>query len=132
FSHSYMIDFKSKEGFIEELRKTSQLVSAITGKQMNLFRPPYGVTTPNLAAASKDLNYDLIGWNIRSLDTTGDSVKTITERVFKKIRPGAVILFHDTSEKTLEVLKQTLNFVKDNGFIVVSTEELLKVRAYKE
>ena len=130
FSHSFFIDFKSKTGFMFELDATSDLVYNIIKKRMKFFRPPYGVTTPNLAKASKALNYDIIGWNIRSLDTTKDTEKKIAQRVVSQIKPGAIILFHDTSSKTIEVLKQTLNFAKENGFKIVSVEELLKIKAY--
>ncbi len=130
FSHSFFIDFKSKAGFIDELNSTSDAIYDIIKKRMKLFRPPYGVTTPNIARASKALNYQVIGWNIRSLDTTNDTEEKIAKRVISQIKPGAVILFHDTSEKTAQVLKQTLNFAKENGFKIVSTEELLGVQAY--
>jgi len=130
FSHSFFIDFKSKTGFMYELDATSDLVYNIIQKRMKFFRPPYGVTTPHLARASKALNYDIIGWNIRSLDTTNDTEERIANRVISQIKPGAIVLFHDTSEKTVQVLKQTLNFAKENGFKIVSVEELLKLKAY--
>ncbi len=130
FSHSFFIDFKSKTGFMYELDATSDLVYNIINKRMKFFRPPYGVTTPNLAKATQVLNYDIIGWNIRSLDTTNDIEEKIAKRVISQIKPGAIILFHDTSEKTIEVLKQTLNFAKDNGFKIVSIEELIEIKAY--
>lgn len=126
FSHSFFIDFKSKAGFINELNQTSDLIYKITGKKMKWFRPPYGVTTPNLAKAAKALNYDIIGWNLRSLDTTGDSEEVIIKRIKENMKPGSVILFHDTSAKSVTVLKQTLNFAKENGFKIVSAEQLLK------
>jgi peptidoglycan/xylan/chitin deacetylase (PgdA/CDA1 family) len=130
WSHSFFIDFKGKNAFREELNSTSDAVHAIIHKRMKFFRPPYGVTTPHLASASKAEDYRIIGWNIRSLDTTSDTEEKISERVISQIKPGAVILFHDTSAKTVAVLKQTLNFAKENGFKIVSTEELLKLKAY--
>jgi len=131
YSHSAYLDFKSLQGLKHELNMTAESVFNVIGKNMKLFRPPFGVTTPNLVKASKALNYNLIGWSIRSLDTTKDSVQTITLRVQKQIKPGAIILFHDTSGKTLEVLKQTLNFAKENGYKIVSVERLLKLEAYE-
>lgn len=130
FSHSFFIDFKGKLGFMFELDATSDLIHEIIGKRTKYFRPPYGVTTPALAAASEALDYSIIGWNIRSLDTTGKTEKEIADRVTSRIKPGSIILFHDTSAKTIGVLKQTLNFAKENGFKIVSTEELLKIQAY--
>jgi peptidoglycan/xylan/chitin deacetylase (PgdA/CDA1 family) len=130
YSHAFLIDFKSKDGFVYELNATSDIIFSIIKKRMNFFRPPYGVTTPNLARASKALKYNIIGWNIRSLDTTKDSEEQITSRVISKIKPGAIILFHDTSDKTIKVVEHTLNFAAKNGFKIVSVESLLKIKAY--
>jgi peptidoglycan-N-acetylglucosamine deacetylase len=126
YSHSFFIDFKNKSGFMDELNRTSDLIHKITAKKIKWFRPPYGVTTPNLARASRELNYDIIGWNIRSMDTTNDSETVILNRIKKQMEAGSIILFHDTSAKTVNVLKQTLNFAKENGFKIVSAEELLQ------
>jgi len=119
------------QGFKNELNQTAERVFKITGKRMKLFRPPYGVTTPNLAKASNALNYIIIGWNIRSFDTTSDTAQIITLRVQSQIKPGAIILFHDTSDKTIQVLKQTLNFAKENGYKITSVGQLLKIKVYE-
>lgn len=131
YTHSFFVDFKGFQGFKNELNQTAESVFKIIGKRMKLFRPPYGVTTPHLVNASNLLNYSIIGWNIRSFDTTSDTAPIITRRVQKQIKPGAIILFHDTSDKTVQVLKQTLNFAKENGYKVVSVEQLLNIKAYE-
>jgi len=131
YTHSFFMDFKNLQGFKDELNQTAESVFNVIGKRMKLFRPPYGVTTPNLAKASNGLDYSIIGWNIRSLDTTADSAQTITRRVQTQIKPGAIILFHDTSDKTIQVLKQTLDFAKENNYKIVSVERLLKIKAYE-
>lgn len=131
FSHSFFIDFKSSAGFKEELNLTADAVYKVTGKRLHFFRPPYGVTTPNLAKASKALNYKVIGWSIRSLDTTKDSEEVIFKRVKEQLKPGAILLFHDTSEKTNKVLRQTLSYAEEKGFRIVGLEHLLKLNAYQ-
>lgn len=131
YTHSFFMDFKSVQGFRNELNQTAESVFKIIGKRMKLFRPPYGVTTPNLAKASTELNYSIIGWSIRSFDTTAASAQIITRRVQAQIKPGAIILFHDKSDKTIQVLKQTFNFAKENGYKIVSVEQLLKIKAYE-
>jgi peptidoglycan-N-acetylglucosamine deacetylase len=131
YTHSFFIDFKSAQVFKHELNQTFECVFKVIGKRMTLFRPPYGVTTPHLAKASKALNYSIIGWNIRSFDTTALSARTITWRIQTQIKPGAIILFHDTSDKTIQILKQTLDFAKDNDYKIVSIEKLLNINAYQ-
>jgi len=131
YSHSFFIDFKNVQGFKDELNQTAELVFSIIGKRMKLFRPPYGVTTPNLVKAAKLLDYRLIGWNIRSFDTTKDSVEVITQRVQSQIKLGAIILLHDTSDKTIQVLEQILIFVQQQGYKIVSIEQLLNINSYE-
>ncbi|MGZ4954408.1 MAG: polysaccharide deacetylase family protein [Methylobacter sp.] len=131
YTHSFYVDFKSLQGFKNELDRTTESVFKVIGKRMKLFRPPYGVTTPNLVKASNSLNYSIIGWTIRSFDTTADTAQTITRRIQTQLKPGSIILFHDTSDKTVQVLKQTLNFAKENGYKIVSIEQLLKIQAYE-
>jgi peptidoglycan/xylan/chitin deacetylase (PgdA/CDA1 family) len=131
FSHSFFIDFKSTVTFKEELNQTADAVYDVTGKRLQFFRPPYGVTTPNLAKAANALNYKIIGWNIRSLDTTKDSEEVILNRVKQQLKPGAIILFHDTSDKTNKVLKQTLAYLKENGFKIVGLGQLLNQHPYQ-
>ncbi len=131
YTHSSYVDFKSRQGFKDELNRTAESVFNVIGKRMKLFRPPYGVTTPSLVKAANSLNYSIIGWSIRSFDTTADTAQVITRRVQTQIKPGAIILFHDTSDKTIQVLKQTLNFAKENGYKIVSVEQLLKIEAYQ-
>ncbi|HET6227728.1 MAG TPA: polysaccharide deacetylase family protein [Bacteroidia bacterium] len=126
FSHSFFIDFKNAKQFKRELNQTDDAVYNVTGTHLSWFRPPYGVTTPHLVKAAKQLHYKIIGWNIRSLDTTKDSEEVIYKRVTSQLKPGAIILFHDSSEKTNAVLKRTLAFAKEHKFKVVPLGKLLK------
>jgi peptidoglycan-N-acetylglucosamine deacetylase len=131
YSHSFFIDFKGEQGFKDEISLTTESVAKVIGKRMLLFRPPYGVTTPNIAKAITDLNCFAIGWSIRSFDTTFNSAQAIAQRVQPQIKSGAIILFHDTSDKTLQALRQTLEFAKNNGYKIVSVDQLLKINAYE-
>jgi peptidoglycan/xylan/chitin deacetylase (PgdA/CDA1 family) len=46
------------------------LIQETTGITTKLFRPPFGVTNPNLRKALTKLNLISIGWNVRSFDTS--------------------------------------------------------------
>ena len=62
---------------------------------------------------------------------TKDSVQIITQRIEKKIKPGAIILLHDTTDKIIQVLEQTLIYTKENDYQIVSLEQLLQIEAYE-
>ena len=53
---------------------------------------------------------------------TKDSVQIITQRIEKKIKPGAIILLHDTNDKIVQVLEQILIFAKENNYKMSSLE----------
>lgn len=106
FSHSIYFDFFSSKKIIDELEKTNQLIKNVTGEDCKIFRPPYGVTNPNISKAVKILNLQIIGWNIRSLDTV-KSKKTVLKRL-QKSKNGDIILFHDTQKQSPEILDEFL------------------------
>ncbi len=111
YSHAYTFDFFSVKKVQKELQKTNEIIEKITGTECTVFRPPYGVTNPNIAKAVKNLNMQAVGWSIRSLDTLGDK-ESIKNRI-KKAKPGDIILFHDTKENTPEILEDFLRLKND-------------------
>jgi peptidoglycan-N-acetylglucosamine deacetylase len=94
FSHHFWFDLFGARKMLGELKQVDDIVHTVTGKRPRLFRPPYGVTNPNLRRAVKRGGYISIGWNIRSLDTVAKSKEQLLQRVLLAVRPGAVLLLH--------------------------------------
>lgn len=130
YTHSKFFDFYGKQRVIEEVQKTDAVVLAITGKKTTLFRPPYGVTNPAIAKAIKQTNHKVIGWNIRSLDTLKTNEDAILKRITKNIKPGSVILLHDTQAITVSVLEQLLLFLQINGYQSITIDAIFNIEAY--
>lgn len=86
-----------------------------------LFRPPYGVTNPNIARAVKSLNLQSIGWNVRSYDTSIKEVEIIKGRVLLQLKPGAIILLHDRLDFMPELLEALIPSIKKKGYQFAST-----------
>ncbi len=132
YSHSNFFDFYPTDRIKNELIKTEELIKQSVGKKVNLFRPPFGVTTPAISSAVKELDYTVVGWNVRSMDTVTRNSEEIFQRVIKKLKPGAVILFHDTRQTSVEVLKKLVAYTKQNGITIVSPDKLLNLKAYED
>lgn len=130
YSHSHFFDFFRKKKLIEELEKTDALLEKFTGNKINLFRPPYGVTNPSIRRALEITNHKVIGWNIRSLDGVVKDEKVLYDRIVKRVAPGGIVLLHDTSQHSVNVLEQLLQFLEKNNYTVVSLEQLLNIKAY--
>ncbi len=130
YSHSKSFGFYGMGKIIEELKRTSAIVKDVSDKQMNLYRPAFGVTNPMIEKAVKQLNILSIGWNVRSLDTTARSEDAVLHRITSKISKGDIVLLHDTSQKTIDVLEQLLLFLEEKNIKSVTVDELLQVEAY--
>jgi len=130
YTHSDFFDFYNKQNVIAEIENTNTTISSIINKEMKLFRPPYGVTNPAITKALKHTKHHVIGWNIRSLDTVKKDEKEILNRITKNIKPGAVILLHDSQEITVRVLEQLLLFLQKNNYQSVTIDTLFNIEAY--
>jgi len=131
YSHSNLYGFLTTGKLIEDLTKNQNLIEQLTGLKMKLFRPPFGVTNPNIAGAVKRLKFVTMGWNIRSYDTVSKQPNRILERITQGMKGGDVVLLHDTSENTVLVLRKLLDFLKTNEFRPVALDELLNTEAYE-
>lgn len=132
YSHSNKIGLFSKAEMISEIERTNEIIFSYSGKKSNYYRPPFGVTNPNIAKALKVTRHKVIGWNIRSLDTKIQSEAKILIRIKKRLSPGSIVLLHDTSEKTVRVLEQLLVILSENQYEAVTVETLLKIPAYEK
>ena len=130
YSHSKFFGFFGTERVFQELIRTKALVKQITGKYPKLFRPAFGVTNPMIEKAVKKSKVQSIGWSIRSLDTTSRAEQTILSRITSKIKKGDIVLLHDTSQKTVNVLERLLLFLEDKNLESVTVDELLELKAY--
>lgn len=131
YSHSGNFGFCSSQKVVDEITKTNKLVEQLSGLKINFFRPPFGVTNPMIAKAVSETKHLVIGWNIRSLDTVYEDENTIFDRVKNKIKPGGIILLHDTSQKSVNVLERLLLFLKSENYSIVAVDELLNISAYE-
>src|SRR5690606_2029924 len=124
-------------GFLSEqvvhngIASTEKIIQQITGKIPNLFRPPFCVTKPNIARAGQETRVEVIGWNVRSLDTVIESEDKILSRILDRFEKGSIILLHDTSTKTLNVLERLLIIMEKKQIQSVTVDELLNIKAYK-
>ena len=126
FSHSNNTGFLSTSKMITEIEKCDEVILKIGNIKTNLYRPPFGVTNPNIAKAIKKTNKKSIGWNVRSLDTVIDDEKKILKKVTKNLKKGSIILLHDTSTKTYNVLVELLLFLEREKYSTFTIDTIIK------
>ncbi len=130
FSHHFWFDMFPAKKMLADMRMMDQAMNSVIGKTPKLFRPPYGVTNPNLKKAIIQGNYIPVGWSMRSMDTVIKDEKKLLNKVISKIKPGAVFLFHDTSNTTVAVLPAIIKHIQANGYEIIRLDKMLNLQAY--
>lgn len=119
FSHAFWFDTWSKKKVINDLGRCQDLIKNYQ-LTPGLFRPPYGVTNPNIAWAVKKLNLKSIGWTIRSYDTSIKDIEKINQRIVSQLKPGAIILLHDRLDFMPQLLEDLIPAIKEKGYSLAS------------
>lgn len=128
-NHSYS---HLRMGALDHARITSEIqlcgdkLGEVSGKKIDLFRPPYGDYSNNVVAAARKLGYYTIQWNVDSLDWKPDiGIEEIKNRVVTKLDPGSIILFHNDTAHTAAILPEIIDTVKNMDYRLVPVSELI-------
>lgn len=130
YSHHFWFDLFSAPKMARDLGAMCEKLEEVTGLKPALFRPPYGVTTPNMKKVMAVGGYTAIGWNIRSMDTVIKDKHRLLDKLLSRLKPGAIVLLHDTSKTTLDALPDFIRSARDKGYEFVRLDKLLNVAAY--
>jgi peptidoglycan/xylan/chitin deacetylase (PgdA/CDA1 family) len=130
YSHGKLFDLLSAGKMYTDLQQMNAITRQAIGITPLLFRPPYGVTNPNLAKAIKKSGFVTVGWTIRSLDTITPDADKLLQRVLKQVKPGAVVLFHDTCAVTVKILPVFIDTLKAQGYDIVPLHKMLNLQPY--
>lgn len=118
----------SEKQIIDELNSTSKKIEDITGKSTTLLRPPFGDYNNRLIETAQELGYQVIQWDVDSLDYKDYGTQAIVDRVMKKVSNGSIVLFHNNATYTSEALPIILDKLQEQGYQIVPISELI----YKE
>ena len=129
-THAHMTKISS-EKMKEEVTKCSEKIKAITKKEPNLFRPPYGDYNSEVINEVEKLSNYVIQWSVDSLDWKDYSPDDIYKRVVTNIHPGAIVLFHNAAKNTPEALKKILPKLIEDGYKIVPVSQIIMKDNYK-
>ena len=114
-----------KDTIVSELETSISKIKDITGKEVKVFRPPYGSYNNTLLNVCSDLGLKAIQWDVDSLDWKGLSASEVTNRVMQKAQNGSIILMHNNADNICDSLKLTLDWLVMKGYKVTSVGELI-------
>lgn len=130
YSHHHFFDLFGYNKIKQDLEMADNEINRAAGVIPKLFRPPYGVTNPIISKVVIYKKYSVIGWNARSFDTAIKDERNLLNKVKKKLRPGAIFLFHDTSKSTLNILSKFIEEVEAKKFKIIPLDQLINIKPY--
>ncbi len=118
YSHHWWTPLLGRRELTSEITKTQDSLARATGITATYFRPPVGLTNPNYVGILRRLNLQMIGWDVRSMDTRWDA-KRVIQRVLTKTRSGSIILLHDgasSPERVIKIVGTLIGDLKKQGY----------------
>lgn len=120
----------SKEDIAKEIETVSQKIYDITGKKANLYRPPFGEVNNETMKICDSLGYQVIKWDVDSLDWKEIGPIHIVERVIKDSDKGSIVLLHANAKDIDKYLEGIITRLKEDKYELVTVSELLHDENY--
>ncbi len=115
----------------EEIAKCSEKLKNITGKEVNLYRCPYGEYNNTVINAANSLNYYSIQWSLDTLDYTGLTGNEMWNRLDEKLKKGDIILMHNGTKHTADSLELLIKNIQSKGLEIKKVSDILYKENYK-
>lgn len=116
FTHPHF-DKLSLSAQLDEVTRTDALLSGIDGQPRHSFRPPRGVMPPRMLANFFRRRRRATYWSYDSLDYSRRPAAELIEIIRRHpVRPGDILLMHDDSTLSLEMLTLLIPEWKAQGF----------------
>lgn len=128
-THSYMSK-QSEAEIRNELKSSSEAITSVTGKEVTLFRPPYGDYDDLLVNTSNAMGITPVQWDVDSLDWKDLSASDIAARIVERVQSGSIILCHNNGLHTAEALPIIFDTLKAKGYEFVPIGELIYKQNY--
>jgi polysaccharide deacetylase family sporulation protein PdaB len=105
-----------KQTIIEELTTSRDLIKKVTGKDVPLFRAPFGAYNDLLVKTAAEQGFYTIQWDVDSIDWKGYTAANIAQRVFRKVQTGSIILMHNDAKHVLGAIRLVADKLKQEGY----------------
>jgi len=134
YGHRVLLYYKMNE-LEKEIRDTEKVIKDVTGQSTKYFRPPKAWVTGDEKRKIKEMGYGIVLWTLNSKDWVSFHDKQITQYILYRIRPGDIILFHDSGavfsteggdrSQTVKTIPRLVKKLKERGYSFVTINELV-------
>ena len=134
FDHHVLIYYTMDE-LEKEINSGEEAIRKVTGVTTLYFRPPKAWLTAAEKKKLKEMGYEVILWSLNSKDWVTFDDKYIIRYLVRHVRPGDIILFHDSGgvfnteggsrHETVLTIGKLVEKLEDRGYKFVTISQLL-------
>ncbi len=118
----------SVEQIQQDMNESCQILINVTGKCAELVRPPYGAINENVIGG---IARPLITWSVDTEDWKSRNADKIRAEVKRSSFNGAVVLFHDIYDTTVDAIPMVIDDFRAAGYEFVTISEMAQARGVK-
>ena len=116
----------SESDLKEEITKGNDVIRTFTGTDNRLYRAPYGDYNEFVVRTVNSMGMYMIQWDVDSLDWKPEMTEeAIYKRVTERVKEGSIILFHNDTKHTKNILPEILETLTSQGYVSVTVSELI-------
>lgn len=131
YTHPHNIEADTSKQIESELMKCEAVIERLTGERPHLFRPPRGLVDGTVFSVAERMGYRTILWTVCADNKGAPTPELMAKRVFKHIRPGAIVLAHDgtfsSRWKDVAATPLIIEGLRKQGYRFVTVPELLEI-----
>ena len=116
----------SAEDITEQMDKTNNAVSKITGVKPTVFRPPYGAVNEEVM---DNAGLPTILWDVDTLDWKLRDAEKVYKKLVKTDKlNGKIVLMHSIHEETADATEKIIPMLIKRGYQIVTVSEMIKYK----
>jgi peptidoglycan/xylan/chitin deacetylase (PgdA/CDA1 family) len=127
--HHILLNLANYATAMTDLGNANRIFMNIIKKKPLYFRPRSGLYTSSVLSAVLNQGSIIVNWSVGANDNGPEnpSRATIVNRILNhpNLKPGAIILLHETYDPTREALPTILSELKNRGYTVTTVSELI-------
>lgn len=140
-SHKSLIPLSAKSTY-NEIKNAEVAIEEATGIRPTLFRPPRGVYSGYARELLKEERYTLVLWDLSAVDWAELAPKKIVANVVNKVKPGSIILLHDSGDlityrggdrhSTVKALPEIIDKLRAQGYEFITIDQMIFISELME
>ena len=121
--HDYM-QHMTREEALDDLAECQSILTESTGVSARLFRPPGGLYSQALLAASRELGLSVVFWSVDPHDWDKEKSSQVLPYLLSHASAGDIILMHDEFQTSVEAAMEIIDNLLAKGYTFVTVDEL--------